>query len=162
MPIRVVTREVSYIHVLSLTLEHSTPMSCLAAPGLTSPRALRSRVLQASSTFEDVFECSKHLIKCFWIFKRVPRVIFQVLPIASRLWGALASKSWSYMVREVLALHMEYPPSLRLNRRIRLRVTSVFFLLYFPKTLKNKSFLLISHSPRALNQNPFCSSSPRA
>ena len=64
-PIRVVTKEIRYIHGLSLTLEHSRLISSPAAPGLTSPRALRSRVLQASSTFEDVFECSKHLIKCF-------------------------------------------------------------------------------------------------
>ena len=34
-PIRVVTREIRYIHELSLTLEHSIPMSSLAAPGLT-------------------------------------------------------------------------------------------------------------------------------
>ena len=49
-PNRVVIREVRYIHKLSLTLEHSMPISSPAAPGLTSPRALRSRVLQASST----------------------------------------------------------------------------------------------------------------
>ena len=49
-PIRVVTRKVSYIHELSLTLEHSMPISSPAAPDLTSPRALHSRVLQASST----------------------------------------------------------------------------------------------------------------
>ena len=59
--IRVVIREVRYIHELSLTLEHSMPVSSPAAPGLTSPRALRSRVLQASSTSEDVFE----YFKCF-------------------------------------------------------------------------------------------------
>ena len=47
-------------HVLSLILEHSTPMSKPAAPGLTSPRALCSRVLQASSTSEGVFECFDH------------------------------------------------------------------------------------------------------
>src|SRR6185295_1170010 len=47
-PIRVVTKEVRYIHELSLTLEHSMSISSPAAPGLTSPRALRSRVLQAS------------------------------------------------------------------------------------------------------------------
>ena len=40
------------------------------------------------------------------------------------------------MVREVLALYMEQPSSLRLNRRIRLRVTSVFLLHYFPKIWK--------------------------
>ena len=56
-PIRVVTREVRYIYVLSLTLEHSMPMSSPAAPSLTSPRALHSQVLQASSTSEEVFEC---------------------------------------------------------------------------------------------------------
>src|SRR6185369_12417510 len=51
MPSRVVTREVRYIHDISLTLEHSMPISSPAAPGLTSPRALRSQVLQASSTW---------------------------------------------------------------------------------------------------------------
>ena len=35
MPIRVVTREVRYIHELSFTLEHSMPIHCPAAPGLT-------------------------------------------------------------------------------------------------------------------------------
>ena len=35
MPIRVVTREVRYIHEISLTLEHSMPISSPAAPGLT-------------------------------------------------------------------------------------------------------------------------------
>ena len=34
-PIRVVTREVRYIHELSLTLEHSISVSSPAAPGLT-------------------------------------------------------------------------------------------------------------------------------
>ena len=34
-PIRVVTREVRYIHELFLTLEHSMPISSPAAPGLT-------------------------------------------------------------------------------------------------------------------------------
>ena len=33
-PIRVVTKEVRYIHELSLTLEHSMPISSPAAPGL--------------------------------------------------------------------------------------------------------------------------------
>ena len=52
-------------------------------------------------------------------------------------------------------------PSLRLNRRIRLRVTSVFFLHYFSKKLKNKSLMHISRSPRVLNQNPlFCGQPP--
>src|SRR6185503_11740374 len=57
MPIRVVTREVRYIHELSLTLEHS--MSISRCPGSDKPRALRSRVLQASSTWLDVFEYFK-------------------------------------------------------------------------------------------------------
>ena len=35
MPIRVVTKEVRYIYELSLTLEHSMPVSSPAAPGLT-------------------------------------------------------------------------------------------------------------------------------
>ena len=41
-------------HTVLPTLEYSTPVSSPAAPGLTSPRALRSRVLQASSASEDV------------------------------------------------------------------------------------------------------------
>ena len=59
MPIRVVTKEIRYIHELSLTLEYSMPVSSPAVPGLTSPRALRSRVLQASSTWLGVFEYFK-------------------------------------------------------------------------------------------------------
>ena len=35
MPIRVVTKEVRYIHELSLTLEHSMSVRSPAAPGLT-------------------------------------------------------------------------------------------------------------------------------
>ena len=53
-PIRVVKKEVRCIHELSLTLEHSMFVSSPVAPGLTSPRALRSRVLQALSTSEGV------------------------------------------------------------------------------------------------------------
>ena len=34
-PIPLVTKEVRYIHALSLTLEHSMPMSSPAVPGLT-------------------------------------------------------------------------------------------------------------------------------
>ena len=36
-PIRVVAKEIRYIHVLSLTLEHSMPISSPAAPVLTYP-----------------------------------------------------------------------------------------------------------------------------
>ena len=60
-PIRVVTREARYIHALSLTLEHSMPISSPVAPTLTSPRALCSRVLLASSTLQDVFECIEYI-----------------------------------------------------------------------------------------------------
>ena len=35
-PIRVATKEVSYIYELSLTLKYSMPISSLAAPGLTA------------------------------------------------------------------------------------------------------------------------------
>ena len=44
-PIRVVTREVRYIHKLSLTLEHSMPISSPAAPGLTRQELLASQEL---------------------------------------------------------------------------------------------------------------------
>ena len=44
-PIRVVTKEVRYIHELSLTLEHSMPVSSPAAPGLTD-RASEDRASQ--------------------------------------------------------------------------------------------------------------------
>ena len=37
-PIRVITRELRYIHELSLTLEHSMPISSPAALGLTAGR----------------------------------------------------------------------------------------------------------------------------
>ena len=87
-PIRVVTREVRYIHELSLTLEHSMSVSSPAAPGLTSPQALRSRVLQASSTWLGVFEFFKkteHPSGCFWFSLQIRRVVLQVLLFASRL-----------------------------------------------------------------------------
>ena len=87
-PIRVVTKEVRYTHELSLTLEHSIPISSPAAPGLTSPRSFRSRVLQASSTWMGVFEYfnqSKHLSGCFWTFLQIRRIVLQVLPVAPRL-----------------------------------------------------------------------------
>ena len=58
-PIRVVTKEVRYIHELSLTLEYSMSISSPAVPGLISPRALHSQVLQASSTWLGVFEYFK-------------------------------------------------------------------------------------------------------
>ena len=59
MLIRVVTKEVRYIHELFLTLEHFMSISSPAVLGLTSPRSLRSRVLQASSTWLGVYEYFK-------------------------------------------------------------------------------------------------------
>ena len=41
-PIHLVTREVRYIHELSLTLEHPMPISRPAAPGLTARSSQRS------------------------------------------------------------------------------------------------------------------------
>ena len=41
-------------HAVLPILEYSMPVSSPAAPGLTSPRALCSRVLQALGTSEDV------------------------------------------------------------------------------------------------------------
>src|SRR6185503_12585249 len=88
MPISVVTKEVRYIHELSLTLEHSMSISSPAVPGLTSPRALRIRVLQASSTWLGVFEYfkkSEHPSGCFWAFLQLRQLVLQVLPVTPRL-----------------------------------------------------------------------------
>ena len=51
MPIHVVTREVRYIHQLSLTLEHSMPISSPAAPGLT-----HSSIPELTDTSESLFD----------------------------------------------------------------------------------------------------------
>jgi hypothetical protein len=75
-PIRVIAREVWYIHELSLTLEYSMPISSPTAPGLTSPRALRSRVMQASNTLAGRLQV---LQVFFWAFLQVQRVVLQVL-----------------------------------------------------------------------------------
>ena len=53
-PIWVDTKEVGHNHVLHPTLECSIPVGSPVVPGLTSPRALHSRVMQASSASEDV------------------------------------------------------------------------------------------------------------
>ena len=55
MPIWVVTKDVRYIHELSLTLEHSMSVSSPAAPGLTTPELFvaeycRRRVLGWASS----------------------------------------------------------------------------------------------------------------
>ena len=52
-PIRVDTKEVGHTHVVLPILEYSMPVSNPAATRLTSPRALCSRVLQASSASKD-------------------------------------------------------------------------------------------------------------
>ena len=76
------------------TLEYSAPVSSPTVPGLTSPRALRSRVLQASSASEDVrrvlqmfldFCLGSERFGYFWSrlsilrVHRVLRVVFRVL-----------------------------------------------------------------------------------
>jgi len=60
MPIRVVTKEVRYIHELSLTLEHSMSISSPAVPGLTFNTSLESGTHCAQSTHED-YNCLKVL-----------------------------------------------------------------------------------------------------
>ena len=95
IPIRVDTREVGHIHVLLPTPEYSEPMGSPTILGLTSPRALRSRVLQAPSASEDVHWVHssasgfRYLVNeclgCFWIWlpvfrvHRMLRVVFRVL-----------------------------------------------------------------------------------
>ena len=81
-------------------------VSSSAAPDLTSPRALRSRVLQVSSTSEDVAEC----FECFWsppVLHRVLRVVSRVLSWLHRGYEVLKPRIFFYMVRDELALHME-------------------------------------------------------
>ena len=74
-PILVYTKEVGRIHVLYPTLEYSVLMSSPAAPGLTSPRALRSRVMQASSASEDVRRLLRELLD-FCLRNRALRVFW--------------------------------------------------------------------------------------
>ena len=93
-PIRVDTKEVGHIHVLLPTLEYSELVVSPAVPGLTSSRALRSRVLQASSASKDVrwvlqefldFCLGNECFGCFWrrltIFgvHQMLQVVFRVL-----------------------------------------------------------------------------------
>ena len=60
MPIRVVTREIRYIHVLSLTLEHSIHVSSPAAPGLTDT-ATHSQNTHTRSPEPDIGTCLDQL-----------------------------------------------------------------------------------------------------
>ena len=154
--LQVVTVEVGHIHVLLTTLEYSMPMSSPAAPGLTSPRALRSRVLQESSTSKGVFQCfkcSEHLIECFWASYRVLWVVFQVLPVALRLWGAHVPKSSFIWCAMYSRSTWSSPRALGWIVESCWGSLQSFFLLYFPKKLKNKSLIHISCSPRVLNLN---------
>ena len=121
--IRVDTKEVRHIHVLLPTLEYSMPVGSPAIPGLTSPRALRSRVLQVSSVSEDVRRVLQEFLdscpgnehfECFWSrlsilgVHRLLRVVFRVLLRLRRgyevlkrrilllIWCAMYSRSiWS-------------------------------------------------------------------
>ena len=61
-PIRVDTKEVGRIHVLLPTLEYSAPVNSPTVPGLTSPQALSSRVLQTPSASEDVHRVLQELL----------------------------------------------------------------------------------------------------
>ena len=162
-PIRVDTKEVGPIHVLYPTLKYSFLMSSPAAPGLTSPRALRSRVLQALSTSEDVrrvlredldFHLRNRALRVLLeqvVHLRSPSIISSSLPsassAASRLWGAQAPNLSLCMMRDVLALHMEYPPSLSLIWRIRLRIRSVFWVLQVLAIFFKKSCLFMIRVP---------------
>ena len=99
------------------------PMSSPAAQGLTSPRALRSRVLQASSASEDVRRVLQELpdfclgnesFGRFWSrltilgVHRVLRVVFRVHFRLHRGYEVLMPRILPrYMVRDVLSLHME-------------------------------------------------------
>ena len=65
-PIRIVTREARYIFVLSLTLEHSMPISSPTAPGLIAlaaicPKHPKAQVNALSLNTLDV-ELSEHIL----------------------------------------------------------------------------------------------------
>ena len=69
MPIRVVTREVRYIHELSLTLEYSMPISSPAAPGLTGYTYYQSEGMKKES--KDSLEVVQQPNECtsIWLSK---------------------------------------------------------------------------------------------
>ena len=122
-PIWVDTREVGHIHVLLPTLGYSVPVSSPVAPSLTSPRALCSQVLQASSASKGIrrvlqkfmdFYLGDERSGCFWSrlsilgVYRVLRVVFRVFLRLHRgyevlkpriyldIWCAMYSRSiWS-------------------------------------------------------------------
>ena len=75
-PIRIDTKEVGYNRVLLPTLEYFIVMSSPIDPGLTSPRALRSRVMQASSASEDVRRVLREFLD-FCLRNRALRVLLE-------------------------------------------------------------------------------------
>ena len=84
------------------------PVSSPAAPGLTSPRALHSRVLQALSTSEDVHRVLSSASRVYCMKSTASRVAFRVSLWLRRGYEVLQPRiSSSDMVREVLTLHME-------------------------------------------------------
>ena len=60
MPIRVVTKEVRYIHELSLTLEHSISISSPAVPGLT----VTVMMMQTWEHLQQSMLCHLHSRQC--------------------------------------------------------------------------------------------------
>ena len=60
-PVRVDTKEVGHIPMLLPILEYSMLVGSALVPGLTSPRALRSRVLQALCASEDAVKVLREL-----------------------------------------------------------------------------------------------------
>ena len=79
------------------------------APGLISPRALRSRVLQASSTPKDIHRVLWVLLDPLSKLEvlRVLRVVLRVLPWLHRGYEVVKPRIIFYMVRDELALHMK-------------------------------------------------------
>ena len=61
-PIRVVTKEVRYIHVLFLTLEHSISISSPAVPGLTVPEGGDDKQSAETPAGKLVVPCRKGIL----------------------------------------------------------------------------------------------------
>ena len=100
-------------------------MSSPAAPGLTSPQALRSLVLQASSASEDVSSSASNAYGVhgpgMYCLEHFPEFVAQAWSpsgasssLLSTFLGCIEAMRCSslefislYMVRDILALHME-------------------------------------------------------
>ena len=72
-PIRIVTREVRYIHELSLTLEHSMPISSPAALGLTFEFPAKH-----SEAVEGFFQVCNELILALGFDNDVVNISFNI------------------------------------------------------------------------------------